>query len=95
MDLLIHQYDDTVELSIPKRSLTIEEINLAKIIFGSTIRYNDIKVYKVAYFPNQEENTIVSPNGNLYPAKKVYRENYALEDDIMKHLFIHEMAYVW
>lgn len=31
----------------------------------------------------------------IYPARKVYRHNYALDDDIMKHLFIHEMGHIW
>lgn len=95
MGIPINKSGDKLIINIPSRDLTAEEIALARLIFGETIKYQAVKVFKVDYLPNQQEETIVTPNGNLYPAKKVYRENYALDSDSMKHLFIHEMAHVW
>lgn len=95
MDLLIDQRYDVAEFSIPKRNLTLEEIDLAKVVFGNTIKYHEVKVFKVDYLIHQDKNTIVTPNGSLYPGQDVYSENYALDRDGIKHLFIHEMAHVW
>lgn len=95
MGIPINKSGDKLIINIPGRNLTAEEIALARLIFGETIKYDKVKVFKVDYLPNQQEETIVTPNGNLYPAKKVYRENYALGSERIKHLFIHEMAHVW
>lgn len=95
MGIPINKSGDKLTINIPSRDLTAEEIDLTRLIFGETIKYHTVKVFKADYLPNQQEETIVTPNGNLYPAKKVYRENYALDNDSMKHLFIHEMAHVW
>ncbi|STY91104.1 hypothetical protein [Moraxella bovis] len=78
MGIPINKSGDKLIINIPSRDLTAEEIALARLIFGETIKYQAVKVFKVDYLPNQQEETIVTPNGNLYPAKKVYRENYAL-----------------
>lgn len=77
------------------RSLTAEEVALAKSVFGNAIRYGEVQIFKVDYAPLQDKNLVIAPNGNIYPGKDVYRDNYALASDKMKHLFIHEMGHVW
>lgn len=77
------------------RSLTAEEIILAKSVFGDTIRYKEVQIFKVDWKPLQDKDLVIAPNGNIYPGRDVYEENYALASDNMKHLFIHEMGHIW
>lgn len=86
---------DYADIKIPSRSLKPEEITLAKNIFGNTIKYDKVRVFDTAYMPGQPKDVIMTPDGHLHPGKEVYRDNYALDTDSMKHLFIHEMAHVW
>lgn len=95
MAIPVNKKNRSTNISERSRFLTSDEIILAKSIFGRKIRYSEVKIFKVEYLPKQEEKTIVTPNGNIYPSRAVYRDNYAIDSDSMKKLFIHEMAHVW
>lgn len=42
---------------------------MARDYFGDTVDYAKVKVFHRRYFPLQPENTVMSPNGNIYYAR--------------------------
>ncbi|CAI2066806.1 Uncharacterised protein [Serratia ficaria] len=81
-----------------KRALTPGEVNLARSVFGSSVFYGKVFVHCDSYLPFGLQNplTAMSPNGELYFRKALYRSDYANETlPSAQHLFIHEMAHVW
>ncbi len=78
------------------RALTPGEINLARSVFGSTIFYQSVLVHCDSYLPFglQNQYTAMSPNGELYFRRALYRPDFTVHH-LAQHLFIHEMAHVW
>ena len=54
-------------------------------------------MHNAGYFPFglQNDNTAVTPNGEIYFTPKNFREDYSRESAGFQHWFIHEMAHVW
>ncbi|OYP01166.1 hypothetical protein [Serratia marcescens] len=79
------------------RKLTVGEIGVAQIIFKNAIDYSRVSVHNAGYFPFglQNDNTAVTPNGEIYFTPKNFREDYSRESAGFQHWFIHEMAHVW
>lgn len=79
------------------RDLTIGEIKLAQIVFKDTINYSLVKIFEGSFFPFnlQNEDTFVTPNGNIYVPSKNFKSDYSKEDVSFQHVFIHEMGHVW
>lgn len=48
------------------RGLTTGEIALAKSIYGNTIDYSAVRISSGTYFPLQDPDRAVAPNGNIY-----------------------------
>lgn len=46
--------------------LTCGEIDKARKVFGDRIDYSQVRVNRSAYFPGQPDDTLVTPNGNIY-----------------------------
>ena len=78
------------------RKITQGEIILAQQVFGRSIKYGDVNIYKGSYLPFdlQDINTAMAPNGNIYFINN-YRQDFSVSSLISKHLFIHEMMHVW
>lgn len=78
------------------RALTPGEINLARSVFGSTIFYQSVLVHCDSYLPFglQNQYTAMSPNGELYFRRALYRPDFTAHH-LAQHLFVHEMAHVW
>lgn len=78
------------------RLLTTGEIQLAQSVFASTIDYASVWIHKDSYLPFnlQNENTAMTPNGELY-FRNQYHDDFSQSTDNMQHLFIHEMSHVW
>jgi len=78
------------------RLLTIGEIQLAQSVFASTIEYPKVWIHKDSYLPFnlQNEDTAMTPNGELY-FRDQYHEDFSQSTDAFQHLFIHEMSHVW
>ena len=85
------------KLNLKNRSLTVGEILLAQEIYKNTIDYSKVKIFEGSYFPldAQNEDTFVTPNGNIYIPKKHYKLDYSLESNSYKKIFIHELGHVW
>ena len=77
------------------RSLTGNEISLAKEIFQTSINYSIVKVHEDTYTFFQPSDTLMTPNGEIYAPKDVYKTDYGVESGGWKCLFIHEMTHVW
>ena len=77
------------------RNLTSNEISLAKGIFQNSINYSNVKVHEDTYIFFQPNNTLMTPNGEIYAPKDVYKADYGVESSGFKCVFIHEMTHVW
>lgn len=78
------------------RLLTPGETELAKSVFGSTIEYNTVWIHNDSYLPfdMQNENTAMTPNGEIY-FREWYRDDFSATIPFLQHMFIHEMSHVW
>jgi len=78
------------------RKLTLNEINFASKIFGSSILYIDVKIYHEKYAFFQPDNSGMTPNGNIYIHGEVIDDyGKATISPDSKAFFIHEMVHVW
>ncbi|MGP9688648.1 PAAR domain-containing protein [Psychrobacter sp. AOP22-C1-C5] len=83
-----------------KRALTIGEIDMAKLVFAESIDYSDVYIHNDEFLPFglQNDNTAMTPNGEIYFPTGLYREDYSIAtgaDASLRHLFMHEMVHVW
>ena len=85
------------KLNLRNRPLTANEIGLAQSIYKNSIDYSKVKIFEGSYFPldAQNEDTFVTPNGNIYIPTKHYKIDYSLESNSYKKIFIHELGHVW
>lgn len=77
------------------REMTAGEKVLAREMFGSEVNYKDVTIYNGKLYPGQGDRMAIAPNGDIYFAPKVYKEDFSLASDSSKHFFIHEMTHVW
>jgi len=82
-----------------KRKLTIGEIEMARKIFGDSIRYKDVRIHHGDWWLfTGTQNTAVTPNGDIYlPARtELYKDNFSVNKNREYiSLFMHEMTHVW
>jgi len=80
--------------------LTAGEICYSRMIFKDAISYSRVKVYNREWrvlLGLQKNDTVMTPNGNIYYPKGSFREDFSVEwpsSDGLR-VFIHEMAHVW
>jgi hypothetical protein len=91
------------------RSLTSGEIKMLRGLFEDTIPYTEVRIYQSKWMFFQSEDTIMSPNGNIYypPANPAYSDDFSefydslaasgYASEVVRNvwLFIHEMAHVY
>lgn len=79
------------------RPLTSGEIVMCKLIFKDAVNYGLVKVHKGEYlwFGMQDDNTAMTPNGEMYFNPKHFREDFSREPITSKLWFVHEMVHVW
>jgi len=79
------------------RELTEGEISLAKFVFGDTIDYRRVRIFRKKYFLFQPRARTMAPDGNIYfhPRSPAYRDDFSNADTRLQGLFIHEMTHVW
>jgi len=84
------------------RLLTLGEINLAKTLYGLSIRYNEVWIHRGSYLPfnMQDFRTAMTPNGEIYFMEGTYEHDFSMSHRTMSrivgaHLFLHEMMHVW
>lgn len=79
------------------RLLTLGEIRLATELYGHSIQYHRVWVHHGSYLPlgMQENNTAMTPNGEIWFESNVYRDDYFIATLDYQHMFMHEMMHVW
>ncbi|MGR4051184.1 type IV secretion protein Rhs [Kosakonia cowanii] len=78
------------------RRLTLGEKKLASSVFGETISYDSVLIHCDSSLPFglQNEEYVMTPNGEIYYRKMLYRADFSNEPPPTKHVFIHEMTHV-
>lgn len=78
------------------RSLTAQEVELARTMFGDTIRYDlaSIANRKWAFF--QPRDVAMAPTGciHFHPKGTLYRDDFGAAGHRMAALFLHEMTHI-
>ncbi|WP_214236513.1 type IV secretion protein Rhs [Rosenbergiella gaditana] len=79
------------------RLLTSSEIRLATELYRNSIQYNRVWIHHGSYLPfgMQENNTAMTPNGEIWFETNVYRDDYSKNLVDSQHLFMHKMMHVW
>jgi len=79
------------------RPLTVGEIQMARPIFQSSIDYTRVRVHNKEYlwFGIQDDDTAMTPNGEIYFNSKHFKSDFSMEDTVYKLWFMHEMVHVW
>ncbi|MFC2559807.1 MAG: hypothetical protein ACFNVU_09880 [Haemophilus seminalis] len=80
------------------RSLTENEIALAKSVFDDEIDYQSVKIVRAKYVFTQGKYYAVTPNGNIYyPTSEAdwTNPNGTNSQGNLRDLFIHELTHVW
>lgn len=80
--------------SMHVRSLTAQEIALAKQVFADQIDYEQVRIWNTPFLPWQPVGMFMAPNGEIYVNPENYSLNYALESQIYQAVFIHEMTHI-
>lgn len=77
--------------------MTTGEFYLASELYGHSIHYHQVWIHHGSYLPfgMQENNTAMTPNGEIWFETLVYRDDYSLASVDYQHLFMHEMMHVW
>lgn len=77
--------------------MTLGEIRLAMELYDNSIQYNRVWVHHGSYLPfsMQENNTAMTPNGEIWSETNVYRDDYFIASLDYQHMFMHEMMHVW
>ena len=79
------------------RPLTPGEVTLARSIFGNTIDYSRVRLFKRKWWPFHPRNAAMAPMGDIYfhPDGDVWSDDFSKEPLGRQGFFIHEMTHVW
>lgn len=64
-------------------------------MYGSSIKYSEVKIHEGKYFFSQPDDSGMTPRGEIYAAGTAYHDDYSKEDASTQGFFIHEMGHVW
>ena len=80
-----------------RRSLTEGEIALARSVFGDSIDYSKVSLFRRKWWPFQPRNSAMAPMGNIYfhPNGGAWSDDFSKEGLSRQAFFIHEMTHVW
>ena len=78
------------------RALSTGEIALCRPLFGDTIAYERVRVYRRAWWPLQPRNVVMAPDGHVWchAQGSAWRDDFAAATLAMQALFVHEMTHV-
>jgi hypothetical protein len=79
------------------RGLTAGEIALARSVFGDTIDYARVRLFRHKWWWFQPRGTVMAPTGNIHfhPHDGLWSDDFAREPLNRQGMFIHEMTHVW
>lgn len=76
------------------RMLTEGEIQLCQDIFADKINYANVRIMNHPFLPWQAKNVLMAPTGYIHVRNLLYKNDYSLESEIYRALFIHEMTHI-
>jgi hypothetical protein len=78
------------------RGLTPGEVALARGVFGDSIRYENVRIWRCKAYFFQPAHVTMAPDGHLYfhPDAPHYRDDFAAAELTARAHFIHEMTHV-
>jgi len=82
----------------PHRSLTAREIKTARAVFRDKIDYAKVNIHYGApsILTQLDPNCMATtPNGQIYCVSREFQRRDMTDSDVVKELFMHEMAHVW
>jgi hypothetical protein len=79
------------------RPLTPGEIALARPIFGDSIDYSKVRLFRGKWWPLQPRRSAMAPTGNIHfhPDGGGYSEDFSKESLWQQAFWMHEMTHVW
>lgn len=79
------------------RTLTQEEVALARSMFGEAIAYDRVRIHNRKYWPFQPRRVTMAPDGDLWfhPQGGLYCDDFCASPLNIQGLFIHEMTHAW
>lgn len=79
------------------RPLTVGEVAMSKLVFADSVDYAKVRVHNGEYlwFGLQDDDTAMTPNGEMYFNPKHFKEDYSASVVSDRHWFMHEMVHVW
>ena len=79
------------------RPLTAGETAMCRLVFADAIDYSRVRVHNGEYlwFGLQDDDTAMTPNGELYFNPKHFKEDFSASVVSDRHWFMHEMVHVW
>lgn len=76
------------------RSLTHNEIEIARLVFSDGIDYDKVKIYRgIPYCPDLK--VAISPNGHIYFPSHQCPQDFALAQGHYQIWLMHELTHVW
>lgn len=79
------------------RSLTPDEVALARGVFGAAIDYGRVRVHARKWWPFQPRGVTMAPDGDLWfhPEGGLFCADFCESPLHIQGHFIHEMTHVW
>lgn len=77
------------------RNLTAGEERIAREVYGNSLNYSNVKVHHGNAYFFQEDNSGMTPAGEIYASGGAYHDDYSRENAETQGFFIHEMGHVW
>lgn len=76
-------------VSAPHRPMTTGEVNMAREVFGNSLNYDEINIFK---FTGDRSRSF---DGNVYMAARIYSDDYSKHKNLKDNaVFIHELVHV-
>ena len=79
------------------RPLTNGEIRLARGVFGDSIDYAQVRLFRRKWWPFHPRDAAMAPMGDIYfhPEGGAWSDDFAKESINRQAFFMHEMTHVW
>jgi hypothetical protein len=79
------------------RSLTPDEVELARSIFGNAIDYSKVRLFRGKWWPFHPRRAAMAPMGDIWfhPDGGGWSEDFSYESLSRQAFFIHELTHVW
>ena len=77
------------------RPLTSGEERTAREVYGNSVVYSDVKVHHGKAYFFQEDNSGMTPAGEIYITGDAYHDDYSRENAETQSFFVHEVGHVW